>query len=656
MAVSTNISSAAPYYDDFNTSGNDDKNYLRILFKPGVAVQARELNQLQTALQGQIDKFGQHVFQENSRVLEGEFNIDKNVFSINVIMNSAYSTDALITSGVVGKLIDDGNAVENNRIEAKVIAFKRITNDVVKLFLRYTKTADASVAPATPLTEFQQPDYTKTFSVTNTVRINNSGGGDDNAVIGTVDSVGFAAEYKINRGVYFTKGSFVRVEAQNIYVDLGSTRLSYDAIPILKVVESSVDVLTDSSLRDNAFGTTNVGAPGADRYKIDLQLRVLTNNATLLGISSNTEVLSESGFNADAIKLINVVNSEAVEPLNYLYNELGETLAQRTFEESGNYALNPFVIDIKEHLLNGNETNRGKFLAADGGTESKLAIDIEPSVAYVQGKRRELRTKKTVALDKGRDLYSAVYGEGFESITLQARTGNYIEGETITGIPDSTATYELYRSKADYDTNNSPNMEDADRSAIGTCKVSTVTFTGTVFKAYVNTISLNAGFELSDATYLALDDTLDESPSGDDFSLDAGSKSAGFVLKDVRDETKLFPIGRTAVKELRNLNYVKRSTSNSISVGATASIPIRLGTETTEAAATHSFFSQDQNDYIVVRTDTGARIPLDTVDAVLSDDNNTVTLTATSELTANVKVIFPVKVINATLTAGKKTA
>ena len=658
MAVSTNISSAAPYYDDFNTSGNDDKNYLRVLFKPGVAVQARELNQLQTALQGQIDKFGRHVFQENSRVLEGEFNIDKNVFSINVIMNSAYSTDALITSGVVGKLIDDGNTIENNRIEAKVIAFKRITNDVVKLFLRYTKTADASVAPATPLTEFQQPDYTKTFSVTNTVRINNSGGGDDNAVIGTVDSVGFAAEYKINRGVYFTKGSFVRVEAQNVYVDLGSTRLSYDAIPILKVVESSVDVLTDSSLRDNAFGTTNVGAPGADRYKIDLQLRVLTNDATLLGISSNTEVLSESGFNADAIKLINVVNSEAVEPLNYLYNELGETLAQRTFEESGNYALNPFVIDIKEHLLNGNTqysgTNRGKFLAADGGTESKLAIDVEPSVAYVQGKRRELRTKKTVALDKGRDLYSAVYGEGFESITLQARTGNYIEGETITGIPDSSETYELYRSKADYDTNNSPNMEDANRSAIGTCKVSTVTFTGTVFKAYVNTISLNAGFELSDATYLALDNLL----GGTDFSLDAGSKSAGFVLKDVRDETKLFPIGRTAVKELRNLNYVKRSTSNAIAISNSVSIAITLdgGTNTNETASGHSFFSQDQNDYIVIDNSNGARIPLTTADAVLSNSNDTVELTATAAVDGNFKVIFPVKVENATLTNGKKTA
>ena len=38
-----------PYYDDYN----EDKNFHRILFKPGVAVQARELTQLQTILQNQ---------------------------------------------------------------------------------------------------------------------------------------------------------------------------------------------------------------------------------------------------------------------------------------------------------------------------------------------------------------------------------------------------------------------------------------------------------------------------------------------------------------------------------------------------------------------------------------------------------------------------
>ena len=44
MAQKTNLN-AAPYYDDFDA----DKNYHRILFRPGYAVQARELTQLQTA-------------------------------------------------------------------------------------------------------------------------------------------------------------------------------------------------------------------------------------------------------------------------------------------------------------------------------------------------------------------------------------------------------------------------------------------------------------------------------------------------------------------------------------------------------------------------------------------------------------------------------
>ena len=44
-----------PYYDDFA----GDKNFHKVLFKPGAAVQARELTQLQTILQDQIEKFGQ---------------------------------------------------------------------------------------------------------------------------------------------------------------------------------------------------------------------------------------------------------------------------------------------------------------------------------------------------------------------------------------------------------------------------------------------------------------------------------------------------------------------------------------------------------------------------------------------------------------------
>jgi hypothetical protein len=47
-----------PYFDDFDAT----KNHVRILFKPGVAVQARELTQLQTAIQEQIKSIGGFLF------------------------------------------------------------------------------------------------------------------------------------------------------------------------------------------------------------------------------------------------------------------------------------------------------------------------------------------------------------------------------------------------------------------------------------------------------------------------------------------------------------------------------------------------------------------------------------------------------------------
>ena len=59
LATDLNID---PYYDDFD----EGKNFHRLLFRPGFAVQARELTQLQSILQNQIDRFGEHIFKEGS--------------------------------------------------------------------------------------------------------------------------------------------------------------------------------------------------------------------------------------------------------------------------------------------------------------------------------------------------------------------------------------------------------------------------------------------------------------------------------------------------------------------------------------------------------------------------------------------------------------
>ena len=64
-----------PYYDDYTES----KDYYKVLFKPGVAVQARELNQLQTMLQRQIERFGDHVFKSGTIVSGVNFFYDSSL-------------------------------------------------------------------------------------------------------------------------------------------------------------------------------------------------------------------------------------------------------------------------------------------------------------------------------------------------------------------------------------------------------------------------------------------------------------------------------------------------------------------------------------------------------------------------------------------------
>ena len=78
MAINFNTD---PYFDDYSEADG----FHRILFKPGVAVQSRELNQLQTILQNQVSRFGNHVFKPGSLVIPGNIKFDKNVSFVKLL-------------------------------------------------------------------------------------------------------------------------------------------------------------------------------------------------------------------------------------------------------------------------------------------------------------------------------------------------------------------------------------------------------------------------------------------------------------------------------------------------------------------------------------------------------------------------------------------
>ena len=71
MAQKTNLN-ISPYYDDFDS----EKNFYKVLYKPGFPVQARELTGTQSILQNQIQSFGNNIFKEGSVVIPGNIAYD----------------------------------------------------------------------------------------------------------------------------------------------------------------------------------------------------------------------------------------------------------------------------------------------------------------------------------------------------------------------------------------------------------------------------------------------------------------------------------------------------------------------------------------------------------------------------------------------------
>ena len=79
MPQQTNLN-VSPYFDDFN----EDKGFHKVLFKPGFPVQARELTTLQSILQNQIEKFGDHFFKEGSQVIPGATGVDFSYYGVRI--------------------------------------------------------------------------------------------------------------------------------------------------------------------------------------------------------------------------------------------------------------------------------------------------------------------------------------------------------------------------------------------------------------------------------------------------------------------------------------------------------------------------------------------------------------------------------------------
>ena len=408
MALNLNVS---PYYDDFD----DTKNFNRVLFRPGYAVQARELTQLQTMLQNQIGKFGDHIFNNGSVVRGCEFKLDTARAFVKILDTDASSSEVSNDSLVnyIGDTVTGGTSGITAVIIDVVTGTSAESPNMKTLYLRYTSGDGETTA-----VHFTGGE---TLTVTSTDSGRN---GDTFVVDNTYDEAepinsywGLGSALTIDDGIVYIDGKFVNHESQTIILS------KYTRNPTYKVgftiSETTVGPEDDQTLLDPAQGSFNYAAPGADRYKV----------TTTLVKYAPTDTLPET-FN----QLVDIINGQiARKYTTNIYGELGKNLARRTYDESGNYAVRPFPVLIKEHLnadgnnglidLNFSDPTRG-------GNKDLLAIGLEAGKAYVRGWEHETFQTEYVVVPKGLTTVNV------QETPISTAYGNYILVKEFCGLWD----------------------------------------------------------------------------------------------------------------------------------------------------------------------------------------------------------------------------
>ena len=131
MASNINLDlNQTPYYEDFD----ETKNFHQVLYKPAVAVQARELTQSQTILRNQIKKFGDHVFENGSKVTGGELTL--NLDYEYVKLQAQYNSVNINVATFAGKTVI-GSQSGTKALVINQTAIDATTSDPNTIFVKY---------------------------------------------------------------------------------------------------------------------------------------------------------------------------------------------------------------------------------------------------------------------------------------------------------------------------------------------------------------------------------------------------------------------------------------------------------------------------------------------------------------------------------------
>jgi hypothetical protein len=647
----------SPYFDDFD----EDKKFVRVLYRPGRAVQARELTQAQTLQQVQTRRFAEYFFKQGALVDGCEQNLDLNLSFVK--LQPTYNSSEVDVEDFNGSIVYGANS----GIKAYCGLVTDIDgNDPKTLFVSYatngTQVLTVNVAPST-----LQTGNTITFSTGNTATIeayytdpitsvnkifvsNTSGiltvttantvlstgtnqvlnitavadfranttfansetiftanttarayalAATTNAIRNVVDEglateqvYNYGSKITVSEGVVYVADHFVKHSTQTIILDKYSNTPSYKVG--LVPSRAFVDYIEDQSLVDNAQGTPNFQAPGADRLKIDTTLT----KVSLTETTDENEFITVTEIDTGVARKRKTITVDS---------KLEDVLAKRTQEESGNYTLSDPIVTVREHLINGN--NGGRYTSAEGGNSDLLLVEVDPFTSYVSGYRNQIIAKTPIEFQKG---LSTSY---VQQTKTQINYGQYIEVKEVVGgwdIMESTEV-DLYDTAQQVITNFAHSTATVAGSKIGTARVRSIQYVsgtkGTAdarYYLYLYEITMSSGQNFSSVRAVY------DSATPKRFA-DIVITAAGAVLQETSFNTMIFPLPYDAIKTIRDSSEnvetafrFKKKFGVSFSSGV-ATVATDVVTET--FVGTDVLNATQKNDYyMVVVNNAGANV------------------------------------------------
>jgi len=647
----------SPYFDDYD----EDKKFVRILYRPGRAVQARELTQAQTLQQVQTRRFAEYFFKQGSLVDGCEQNLDLNLSFVK--LQSTYNGSAVDVEDFNGSIVYGANS----GIKAYCGLVADIdANDPKTLFVSYatngTQVLTVNVAPstltsgntitfstgntatieayhidpitginkifvsnttgtltATTVTTVLSTGSTQVINVTNvsnqtantsfansetifTANTTNrayAAGALINATRNVVDEglateqvYNYGSKITISEGVVYVADHFVKHSTQTIILDKYTNEPSYKVG--LVPSKSFVDYIEDQSLVDNAQGTPNFQAPGADRLKIDTILTKVALDET----TDENEFITVTEIDTGVARKRKIITVDS---------KLEDVLATRTREESGNYTLSDPIVYVREHLENGD--NGGRYTLTEGGNTDLLLVEVDPFTSYVSGYRNQIIAKTPIEIEKG---LSTAY---VQQTNTQINYGQYIEVNEVVGgwdIMEST-TVDLYDTAQQVITNLAHSTATVTGNAIGTARVRSIEYVsgakGTAdarYYFYLYDIVMSSGKTFSQVRAIF------DSATPKRFA-DIVTTTSGAVLQETSFGTMIFPLPYDAIKTVRDSSEnvesafrFKKKFAVTFSSGI-ATIATDVVTET--FIGTDTLNATQKNDYyMVVVNNAGANV------------------------------------------------